>query len=91
MTVVVSAAANAIYYQRMKCWAENESLPMNYDIEFSRRFVLLLPRSIDKETIAIDSVVPSRYSKEPVKLETFKIQLQVCQIRSDFLPDDEFV
>lgn len=49
------------------------------------------PRSIDKETIAINSVVSSRYSKEPVKLETFKIQLQVCQIRSDFLPDDEFV
>lgn len=39
----------------------------------------------------INSVVSSRYSKEPVKLETFKIQLQVCQIRSDFLPDDEFV
>lgn len=35
MVVVVTATANAIYYKRMKNWAEKESLSMNYDKEFS--------------------------------------------------------
>lgn len=42
VVLVVTAAASAIYYKRMKNWAENKLLSMNYDIEFSRRLVLLL-------------------------------------------------
>lgn len=35
VVVVLTATANAIYYKRMKNWAENESPSMNYDTEIS--------------------------------------------------------
>lgn len=43
VVVVLTATANAIYYKRMKNWAENESPSMNYDTDLMKVSVVIIP------------------------------------------------